>query len=88
MGCAPGLVCLIFPGEVTDCDCRGAERAGPDGMACGDARDCAPGLLCVSQAGGRVCRPICRLDAPDCAAGRTCTKLQDPDYKIWGACLP
>jgi hypothetical protein len=41
------------------------------------------------MSGAKVCRPICRLDTTgECAAGRSCKKLMNPDYKIWGACLP
>jgi hypothetical protein len=87
-GCTAGLHCFIFPGEVPSCDCRDERRVGDDGAVCQDARDCAPGLLCVAMSGGRVCRPICRLADKDCPAGRTCTKLVEPDYSTWGACLP
>jgi hypothetical protein len=87
--CAPGLSCFIFPGEIARCECSGAERSGGDGASCEDARNCQPGLLCVGPSGGRVCRPICKLDqANDCAGGRACARLVDPDYKTWGACLP
>jgi hypothetical protein len=87
--CGGGLTCLIFPGEIASCDCGGNRRTGGDGAACTDARDCQPGLMCVGMGSASlVCRPICRLDLMDCAAGRTCTKVTSPDYKIWGACLP
>jgi hypothetical protein len=87
-GCAAGLSCFLFEGEIPDCDCRGPRRAGTDGVTCGDTEDCAPGFLCVSMAGSKVCRAVCKLDAPQCADGRTCTKLTTPDYQTWGGCLP
>jgi hypothetical protein len=87
--CPVGLACFIFTGEVTRCDCDGIQRSGTESATCVDARDCMRGLLCVAMAsGGKTCRPICRLDqSGDCKAG-TCTKLTNPDYKTWGACLP
>ena len=33
-------------------------------------------------------RVVCRLDAPDCVAPKTCEKLKNPDYKTFGVCLP
>jgi hypothetical protein len=91
--CPAGLACFIFTGEIARCDCDSAQRSGGDGASCVDARDCMRGLLCVStsmsmSSGAKTCRPICRLDTPaDCKTG-TCTKLTNPDYKTWGACLP
>ena len=88
-GCAAGLSCLVFPNEVTACDCAGPRRVGMDGSGCVDAEDCAPGLICVvTDAEPAVCRPICKLADNDCAAGRTCTRLVTPAYETWGACLP
>src|SRR6185436_2059528 len=87
-GCAPGLNCFIFQGEVPDCDCAGAMHVKGEAAACTSSEECRPGLLCVSMAGNKTCRPVCRLDAPaTCAAGQMCTKLVDPDYKTFGACL-
>jgi hypothetical protein len=87
--CPLGLTCFIFPGEVTRCDCDSAQRIGTEGATCTDAHDCMRGLLCVAMASGaKTCRPICRLDqSGECKSG-TCTKLTNPDYKTWGACLP
>jgi hypothetical protein len=87
-GCAPGLACFLFAGESPDCDCPGGKRTGDDGTPCQDSDTCKPGMFCVSMAGAKTCRPLCRLDAPQCAAGHTCTHLIDPDYKTFGACLP
>jgi hypothetical protein len=87
-GCAAGLKCFVFQGEVPDCDCAGTRHVTPAGVACSSSEECLPGLLCVSMAGSKSCRPVCRLDAPStCAAGQTCTKLIDPDYTTFGACL-
>jgi hypothetical protein len=88
VGCAAGLTCFIFKGEVTSCDCRSSKRVGADGEACTDTEDCQPGLLCVGMGGSRLCRPICRLGSNQDCSGRTCTKLVDPDYSTWGACVP
>lgn len=89
-GCAAGLFCFLFDGEVTDCDCRAPTRTGMDGAACNDDNACAPGFICVraQMDGVRACRAVCRLDMPTCPAGRTCAKLTDPEYLIYGACLP
>ncbi len=85
-GCAAGLRCLLFPGEVADCGCHTASRAGLDGAACADTSACAPGFICVNT-GTPMCRPICRLDQPStCAQGRGCQRLTDPDHVIFGAC--
>ena len=87
-GCATGLRCLIFPGEVADCDCPAATRIGVDGTACTDTGSCAPSFICVNT-GTTSCRPICRLDQPNtCPAGRTCQRLTNPDHKVFGACAP
>jgi hypothetical protein len=87
-GCAPGLNCFLFTNETPDCDCRGPKRVGGDGASCTDSGDCQPGLFCVAVGAQHVCRALCRLDAPKCAAGSTCEVLHDPDLKIYGACLP
>jgi hypothetical protein len=88
-GCAEGLHCFVFADEVPDCDCAGATHMKAEGEACASSEECKPGHLCVSMAATKVCRPVCRLDAmpTTCAAGKTCTKLVDPDYKTYGACL-
>ncbi len=86
-GCAAGLHCFIFPGEIPDCDCATATRTSAEGTSCRDALDCQPGLLCVSSKNVQTCRRICRLDAPDCTAGRMCEKLENPNYTTFGACL-
>lgn len=88
LGCAEGLRCFIYPGEVPDCDCVSAQRVGGDGATCVDSGGCQPGLLCVTMSGSPVCRPICRLDAPTCEAGRTCQMLTNPNYNVFGACVP
>ncbi len=89
LGCAEGLRCFIYPGEVPDCNCVSAQRVGGDGADCVDFGSCQPGLLCVTMSGTPVCRPICRLDAPTtCQAGRTCQMLTNPNYNIFGACVP
>jgi hypothetical protein len=87
-GCESGLRCFLFDGENAACDCPGANRG--DGEACQGVRDCRPGFVCVEMEGAiRVCRPLCKLaDMGPCAAGRTCTQLVMPDYKVYGACLP
>jgi hypothetical protein len=87
-GCAPGLGCYLFEGEIPDCDCPSSKRTGSDGVACMDSTTCQTGLFCVSTGGTKTCRPLCRLAAPQCEAGRTCVKLVTPDYSTFGACLP
>jgi hypothetical protein len=87
-GCATGLKCYVFQGELPDCDCAGNTHVKDVGATCVDSTECKPGLLCVNM-GGKTCRPVCRLDATPatCPMGQTCTKLVDPDYKTFGACL-
>jgi hypothetical protein len=88
-GCAAGLSCFVFAGEVPDCDCIGPTRTGDNGAACTDSQQCKPGLICVTMGGAKACRPLCRLSAPTtCAAGTTCTKLVEPDFSTYGACIP
>jgi hypothetical protein len=87
-GCPAGLGCFIFAGEKARCDCEDASRQGENGAVCKDARDCKRGFLCVASMNAKQCRPVCRLDDGLCPSGGTCTKLMDPDYKVWGACLP
>jgi hypothetical protein len=88
-GCAAGLNCFVFADEIPDCDCPGTTHVKSDGEACATSEECKPGLLCVNMLATKACRPVCRLSATPttCAAGKTCTKLVDPDYKTFGACL-
>jgi hypothetical protein len=86
LGCAAGLRCFVFSGETTGCQCNGPSRAGTAGSMCNTNDDCQPGLMCVAQGENKSCRPICRLASPTCTSGN-CTKLVNPDYKVFGACL-
>ena len=84
---------MIFPREVVSCDCPQKRGMASDGMECTNFGDCAPGLVCVGMGGPRpICRPICKRSEPDCATGRTCNEITDPDtgtaYATWGACVP
>ncbi len=88
-GCAAGLRCRIFVGEVADCDCPLDPASGTDGTPCSDSSKCQVGFICVAASGARTCRPICRLDTPTCPiANRKCEKLENPNYQTFGACLP
>jgi len=88
-GCAAGLKCFVFPGEVADCDCVGATRIGTDGAACKTSDNCGPGLLCITMGADSRCRPICRHDTPtDCPADRSCETLVSPTLSTYGACVP
>jgi hypothetical protein len=89
-GCAEGLNCFLFEGEIPDCDCAGPMHVGGDGAPCETGDQCQPGFLCVRMSGAKSCRPACRLDASPttCEGGRTCTKLVDPPYQVFGACVP
>jgi hypothetical protein len=87
-GCAAGLHCFVFAGELPDCDCAGTLHVKEPGTACTTSEECKPGHLCVSMTGAKVCRPICRLDMPSTCTVGTCTKLVDPDYQTFGACVP
>jgi hypothetical protein len=87
-GCAPGLSCFLYKNEIPDCDCPTARRNDGDGAPCMTSDTCRAGFFCVEMGNTRTCRPLCRLAGPQCEAGRTCTKLVTPDYKIYGACLP
>jgi hypothetical protein len=93
-GCADGLACFLFSGETPDCDCRNpATQIGVDGSSCTTRADCQPGFLCVTTRGTNMmiemrCRALCRLNgAATCPMGATCTKLTQPDYSVFGACL-
>lgn len=87
-GCAEGLRCLLFPGEITTCGCVSPQSFGVDGAACTTTGNCAPGFVCINT-GSPVCRPVCRLDEPTtCTAGRTCQKLIAPESQVFGACAP
>lgn len=87
-GCAAGLNCFLYANEIPDCDCAGGRRSDGDGVPCIDSDTCRAGFLCVSTGGAKTCRPLCRLDTPQCDAGRTCTRLIEPSYQTYGACLP
>jgi hypothetical protein len=89
-GCAAGLACRLSSGDLVSCECPGPGRA-EDGSPCTQLADCRPGLVCVGTGAGgtaTVCRPVCKLADNDCAAGRTCSQLRNPDFTVWGACLP
>ena len=80
--------CFLYQGEIPDCNCPG-NATGVDGTPCADSDSCQPGLFCVVRVGiDKACRPLCRLDAPSCEGGRSCTQLYNPDYLTYGACLP
>lgn len=90
-GCAPELACLFFAGDLVTCECPGSGRTAEEGAACTGVADCRPGLICVGASAGstaRVCRPVCKLSDGDCPAGRTCAPLRNPDFTVWGACIP
>lgn len=87
VGCAAGLLCFIYSGEITDCACLDQSRVGTVGVSCAADENCQPGLMCVDRSGAKSCQAICRLDVSSCAAGKTCTQLTNPDYQVYGACL-
>lgn len=88
-GCAAGLKCFVFPGEVVDCDCVGPTRTGRDGASCQTSSNCEPGLLCITMDAVARCRPVCRHDTPnDCPSDRSCETLISPPLTIFGACVP
>jgi len=86
-GCAAGLFCFIYSGEITDCACRDQSRAGAVGGSCATDADCQPGLMCVDRGSQKSCQTICQLNSSSCPAGTTCTRLTNPDYQVFGACL-
>jgi len=86
-GCANGLSCFIYAGEITDCACRDPSRVGSVGVACDTDENCQPGLVCVNRGSAKSCQTICRLASRVCPDGTTCTRLTNPDYQTFGACL-
>lgn len=84
-GCAQGLYCFVYAGEVTDCACRPSSRVGANGQKCTSDDSCAPGSTCVDRGGQKTCRPICSLAAASCPSGTVCTQLTG--YRVYGACL-
>jgi hypothetical protein len=85
-GCAMGLSCFLYSGEVPDCDCRGPERTGAVGARCTDSSTCNPGLFCVTRGGDSTCRPLCKLSDMRCPAGMVCNRLVSPDFSTYGEC--
>jgi len=84
--CATGLFCFIYTGEITDCACLDQSRVGAVGVSCTTDENCQPGLMCVDRGGSKSCQTICQLSSPKCPTG-TCTRLTNPDYQVFGACL-
>lgn len=82
-GCAPGLVCFIYPGESTDCACETLRVSGGLGALCTSDDQCGPGMACVLPRG--TCNPVCLRANPVCPTGLTCTPLTG--YVKFGACL-
>ena len=86
-GCANGLFCFIYAGEITDCACRDQSRVGSVGDPCQTDEKCQPGLMCVDRGSAKSCQTICQLTSQTCPTGTTCTRLTNPDYQVFGACL-
>jgi hypothetical protein len=85
--CPGGSSCLLLGRDATDCQCPQAANAVDEGGTCDDNLRCKAELVCTPEGKGRVCRPICRLNAPTtCPLGRRCVAL--PGYEIYGACAP
>jgi hypothetical protein len=99
-GCAPGLACFVYRDETTDCACAGLGTTGTactQNSGCvGDisCAGCQAGSSCVVPTGasadggaaGGVCRPICNLGAPTCAAGMTCHAFDKSTRRLFGFC--
>jgi hypothetical protein len=63
-GCPGSLVCMMPASmDEVDCACPETTRVKTEGQTCAQAADCAPGLICNSMNGTKVCRPICRCNA-------------------------
>jgi hypothetical protein len=86
-GCAAGLRCFIYAGEVTDCACSPATRTGSMGQTCASDEACQPGLTCVDFGGQKTCRPLCTIKNSVCPGGSSCTQVDSSVYKTYGVCL-
>jgi len=92
-GCPAGLSCTLFGVfveggvvTVTDCVAPGSRTLG---ASCDGPRDCAPGLACVSRAGGpEECVRWCDVAAPSCGASERCDSFIRLNGVNWGTCVP
>jgi hypothetical protein len=83
-GCPAGEHCRL--GEEARTLCLAPEP--PVAARC-SVGSCAPGEACADVEGYLECRPVCRLDAPDCPAPATCSHALDADFGVCVApCRP
>lgn len=89
--CGPGAICIpgFDPNHHRQALCvaeRPAQSPRPEGKACAEDHDCAPGLGCSTSA---VCQPWCRSDG-DCEGGRICkfdASIVGPKLQRYGSSM-
>jgi hypothetical protein len=89
-GCPSGNACYPLPcaSHPDNVECG---TAGSSVGACTYVNDCASGYTCVGQT--PTCQRTCRLAAPNCPNGTTCTPIEvgsNPpiDTTVYGVCIP
>jgi hypothetical protein len=88
--CAPTLTCAFAQqsGPATDCFPAGTKTG--IGECANNGSVCAPGYLCVNNAGSYDCLKWCRMGMSDCQSPQTCGGLQSqPTFNgvEYGVCL-
>ena len=87
-GCV-GKQCVLSS-EGTSCLAHSADLR-LEGFSCGEAGDCASGLVCFAEGDGGVCRAPCCGSGDSCGPTRQCVpvaRFPDDSPSRWGRCMP